>query len=66
MYILTILKRPLKTNINALYNQISMNIFFTIKGHSFPLRHGTHLGFNVLKMLKKNSSARVPQVETKF
>ena len=53
MYILTILKCPLKTNINALYNQISMNIFFTIKGHSFPLRHGTHLGFNVLKMLKK-------------
>ena len=59
MYILTILKCPLKTNINALYNQISMNIFFTQLSC-------THLGFNVLKMLKKNSSARVPQVETKF
>ena len=37
MYILTILTCPLKTSVIRLHNLISMNIFFTIKDHSFSL-----------------------------
>ena len=37
MYILTILTCPLKTYVIRLHNLISMNIFFTIKDHSFSL-----------------------------
>ena len=37
MYILTILTCPLKIYVIGLQNLISMNIFFTIKGHSFSL-----------------------------
>ena len=35
MYILTILTCPLKTYVIRLHNLISMNIFYTIKDHSF-------------------------------
>ena len=37
MYILTILTCPLKTYVIRLHNLISMNIFYTIKHHSFSL-----------------------------
>ena len=35
MYILTILRCSLKTYVIILHNLLSMNIFFTIKDHSF-------------------------------
>ena len=35
LYILTNLKCPLKTYVIRLHNLISMNIFFTIKDHTF-------------------------------
>ena len=38
MYILTILACPLKTYVIKLLDPISMNIFFTIKDHSFPVQ----------------------------
>ena len=37
MYILTVLTCPLKTYVIGLHNLISMNIFFTMKDHSFSL-----------------------------
>ena len=37
MYILTNLTCPLKTYVIRLHNLISINIFFTIKDHSFSL-----------------------------
>ena len=37
MYILTILTCPLKIYVIRLHNLISMNIFYTIKDHSFSL-----------------------------
>ena len=37
MYILTNLTCPLETYVIRLHNLISVNIFFTIKDHNFPL-----------------------------
>ena len=38
MYILTILTSPLKIYVIGLHNLILMNIFFTIKDHSFSYK----------------------------